>query len=173
MTSRIVSTSGSPQAPSTLLSLRKPDDLHWDMQPVQLAITRRAYELFRSRGCEHGHDWEDWFRAESELLRSVSVSMSESTDHISVLANVFGFGPKELEVAVETSQIIILGKKATPAAESAGKPEYTEPDQILKFIDLPKEVKPETAIVELRDGVLSFELTIAARQKIETATVAA
>ncbi len=32
-----------------------------------LRITRHAYELFERRGCEHGHDWEDWFRAESEL----------------------------------------------------------------------------------------------------------
>ena len=40
------------------------------MQEVQLAIARRAYELFEARGREHGHDWEDWFRAESELLRT-------------------------------------------------------------------------------------------------------
>jgi hypothetical protein len=39
----------------------------WEMQQAHLAIARRAYELFETRGCEHGHDWEDWFRAESEL----------------------------------------------------------------------------------------------------------
>jgi len=39
----------------------------WEMQLVHIAIERRAYELFETRGCEHGHDWEDWFRAESEL----------------------------------------------------------------------------------------------------------
>lgn len=44
-------------------------DLNWEwyMQQVHPAIARRAYELFEMRGCEHGHDWEDWFRAESEL----------------------------------------------------------------------------------------------------------
>jgi len=25
-------------------------------------ITRRAYEIFASRGYGHGHDWEDWFK---------------------------------------------------------------------------------------------------------------
>ncbi len=25
-------------------------------------ITRRAYEIFASRGNGHGHDWEDWFK---------------------------------------------------------------------------------------------------------------
>jgi hypothetical protein len=30
-------------------------------------VTRRAYELYEQRGGEHGHDWDDWFRAEQEL----------------------------------------------------------------------------------------------------------
>ncbi len=30
-------------------------------------IARRAYERFRARGEEHGHDQEDWFEAEREL----------------------------------------------------------------------------------------------------------
>ena len=30
-------------------------------------IARRAYERFRARGEEHGHDQEDWFAAEREL----------------------------------------------------------------------------------------------------------
>jgi hypothetical protein len=37
------------------------------MQEEHLAIESHAYEFFETRGCEHGHDWEDWFRAESEL----------------------------------------------------------------------------------------------------------
>ena len=55
--------------PSQPLSLRKTEDLNWEwhMQQVHPAIARRAYELFEMRGCEHGHDWEDWFRAKSEL----------------------------------------------------------------------------------------------------------
>jgi len=50
------------EPPTTLLNLRNVEDLHWEMQQVQLAIARRAYELFETGGCEHGHDWEDWFR---------------------------------------------------------------------------------------------------------------
>jgi hypothetical protein len=32
------------------------------------AVERRAYELFQARGCDHGCDLEDWFRAEREIL---------------------------------------------------------------------------------------------------------
>jgi hypothetical protein len=30
-------------------------------------IARRAYEIYCERGCEHGHDTEDWDQAEREL----------------------------------------------------------------------------------------------------------
>jgi hypothetical protein len=30
-------------------------------------IAGRAYELFLARGCRHGDDWADWFRAETEI----------------------------------------------------------------------------------------------------------
>lgn len=33
----------------------------------QTAISARAYELWRERGCPSGSDQEDWFRAEQEL----------------------------------------------------------------------------------------------------------
>ncbi len=31
-------------------------------------IRLRAYQLFEERGYEHGHDIEDWLRAEIEIL---------------------------------------------------------------------------------------------------------
>ena len=146
------------------------------MQQLQLAITRRAYELFDARGGEHGHDWEDWFQAESELLRPVSVSMSESDDRISVRANVLGYEENELKVSIEPRRITILGKKETSATQSeGGKVEYIDwsPDQILKFIDLATEVMPQSAVVELRSGLLSFELHKAPARKVETGVIAA
>ena len=37
--------------------------------PTEEQIQARAYEFFVERGCEHGHDVEDWLAAESELNR--------------------------------------------------------------------------------------------------------
>lgn len=36
--------------------------------PRNEEIARRAHEIFLARGGEHGHDLEDWLRAERELL---------------------------------------------------------------------------------------------------------
>jgi hypothetical protein len=35
---------------------------------LQGRVALRAYQLFESRGRVHGRDWEDWFRAEKEIL---------------------------------------------------------------------------------------------------------
>jgi HSP20 family protein len=162
-----------PEPPVALLSLSNPEDLRWQMQPVQLAIARRAYELFETRGCEHGHDWEDWFRAESEVLRPVSTSTSESADLLSVRANVLGFEENELNVSVEPKRITILGKKEVSATGTVGaKPIDGYPDQILQVIDLATEVMPESAVVELQAGQLKFELHKTER-KAEPAVTAA
>ncbi len=34
-------------------------------------IARRAYQLFVERGGAHGHDVDDWFQAEREILLEV------------------------------------------------------------------------------------------------------
>lgn len=164
------STPQKSDSPAQLLSLKNIEDLNWEMQQVQLAIARRAYELFEQRGCEHGHAWEDWFRAESELLRPVSVVTSESDDRISVRANVFGFEEKELSVAVEPRRVAILGKKQVSVTESeGGKIEYIDwdPDLIMKLVTLAADVMPESARVELLAGVLKLELVKAARPSNE------
>lgn len=35
--------------------------------PTKKQIAARAYELYSQRGCEDGHDVEDWLNAEKEL----------------------------------------------------------------------------------------------------------
>jgi hypothetical protein len=35
-------------------------------------ITRCAYDLYLTRGCEHGHDVDDWLQAERDLRDAVS-----------------------------------------------------------------------------------------------------
>ena len=35
-------------------------------------IAKRAFELYCERGCQDGHDVEDWLRAERELRKTAS-----------------------------------------------------------------------------------------------------
>ena len=42
-----------------------------DVGPLELneeIIRQRAYQLFEERGCESGHELDDWLQAEAEVL---------------------------------------------------------------------------------------------------------
>ena len=41
-------------------------------------IRLRAYQLYEGRGCEHGHDLDDWFEAEAEIFGKKSAGTAES-----------------------------------------------------------------------------------------------
>lgn len=165
-----------PEPPATVLQVRDPERVRWEMQPLQLAIARRAFELFEKRGSEHGHDWEDWFKAESEFLRPVSIATSESEDRVSIRANVLGFTENELQISIEPRRLAILGKKEAGASRTeAGSIRRADqyPDQILRLIDLTKEIDPGRAVIELQAGMLRFELPKATKQIQRTPTAAA
>ncbi len=144
------------QTPAKTVQPCSPDSIQWDIQEIQLAIARRAYELFETRNREHGHDWEDWFQAETELLRPVSIAISEAVDRFSVRANVLGFSDNEVKVAVEPKRISIVGRKNLEQGTAQSADFY--PDQILRSIDLSSEIDPQGSVVELQTGVLKFEL---------------
>jgi HSP20 family molecular chaperone IbpA len=156
---KIVGPSIDP--PTTPIVPVEPDRLWWIMQQTQLEIARRAYELFKARGGEHGHDWDDWFRAESELLCPVSVALAEGPQQISVRVNVLGFNHNELKIGVEPQRIVVFGEKKVGAIEAeGGMVEHINwcPDQILQTIHLSGPIDPGRAVITLRSGVLTFEL---------------
>jgi hypothetical protein len=48
---------------------KKPKNPATESHPnLEEEIRRRAYELYEARGCEAGHDLDDWRRAEEEVV---------------------------------------------------------------------------------------------------------
>ena len=132
------------------------------------AITQRAYEIFEGNGHRFGHDLDDWFKAEMDLLHPVHVNIAESGDSLEVKAEVPGFSEKEIEVSVEPSRLTITGKRETQTkTEKKGKTVYSEfcSDQILRVVDLPATVDAEKATATLKNGVLQLTIPKAARTK--------
>ena len=43
-------------------------------------IRVRAYQLYEKRGCEHGHDFEDWLEAEAEVFGKKPATAAEAED---------------------------------------------------------------------------------------------
>ena len=146
------------------------------MQEINDLIARRAYELFASRGFTDGHHFEDWHRAESEILRPIPLEVTETETELAVRAEVPGFDEKDLEVRVEPRRLIIAGKRQEASEKMKGKIVYTErhTNQIFRVLDLPTSIDPSDVKATLSDGVLEVMLSkVRGGKKIPVLTKAA
>jgi HSP20 family protein len=138
-------------------------------QEVTESITRRAYELFESRGFAHGHDGDDWMRAQSEILLNVPVDIRETETELTVRADVPGFNGETLEIRVAPRSICIDGMRHEKSEQNEGNTVYSErhADRIFRVLDLPSEVDPDTMDLTLNDGILEIRVSkVATVEKI-------
>jgi len=124
------------------------------------SISRRAFEIFSSNGHGFGHDLEDWFKAESELLHPVHMKVAESDEAVSVTAEVPGFEAKDLEIKLEPTRLTVSGKRETKEEQKKGKTTHQEycANEILRIVELPAEVDATKAQAKLKNGVLEMQL---------------
>jgi HSP20 family protein len=160
----------------TQLHLVRPDQIFDRMKQTFDTVARRAFEIFEHNGRRLGHELEDWFQAERELLHPVAVDISETDSALTVELEVPGFTEKEIEVGVEPRRLTVTGKRATREEKKKGKTVYSEQrsNEIFRAVALPAEVDPaDEAIKATYDrGVLTITLpkrgTPAAREiKVE------
>jgi HSP20 family protein len=142
-------------------------DLLAQFDRIYDSIARRAFELFESNGRWFGHDLDDWFRAESEILHPLALELKETDGDFTVRAETPGFSAKDLEISLEPRCLKIAGKRQTKEEEKKGKVIRSElhADQILRAIDLPADVDTSKASATLKDGVLTIDLPKAAHAK--------
>jgi HSP20 family protein len=147
-----------------------------EMKDFSQSVARRAYDFFESRGRELGHELEDWFRAESELLRPVPAEITENNERITVSAEVPGFSANEIKVSVEPEYLVISGRSEQKTEEKAEQMVYSDrrSRQFCRSLELPAQVDPATATATLKDGILELTLAKAAVSKavnVEVKTV--
>jgi HSP20 family molecular chaperone IbpA len=148
----------------TLVNLVPIQSLSERIQEMHNLIARRAYELYEGRGCEPGHDLEDWCRAESELLPAVPAGFMQSDRVLIVDAAVPGFDAETLQVSVEPRRITLIGKREA-ATEAGSRPRSLE---IFRVVDLPVEVDPSRTTATLKRGILEVVAPKAGKATVES-----
>ena len=131
------------------------------------SIARRAFERFEVNGRLIGHDLEDWFNAETEVLHPVKINMKETESSLLVQAEVPGFTAKDLEIRVEPRRLTIGGKREVNEEQKKGKTVYQEhrSDEIFRVFDLPVEVDSQKVTATLKNGVLELQMPTSAKAK--------
>jgi len=143
------------------------EKLFEQMREFSRSIARRAYEFFEARGRQFGNDLDDWFRAESELMRSIPVEVKEKEDKITIRAEVPGFAANEIKVSVEPKFLVICGISEKPMEEKKEQTVLSEfrSNRFYRELAFPTDVDPAKAAVTLKDGMLELVLSKAATSK--------
>ncbi len=131
------------------------------------AIARRAFELFQKRGYRFGHELEDWFKAERELLRKVPIEIKELDKDLHIRAQVPGFTADTLKVSIEPTRITIKGEIEEKSEKKDKDAIYSEwkSNKIFRAFDLPRRVEADKAKATIQDGVLMLTIPKAAETK--------
>jgi len=142
----------------------EPHTLDARLNKLSEEISHRAYEIFENNGRRFGHDLEDWFNAESEILPPFDLGIRESVDSLTVEAKVPGFRPNDLAVSLEPWQLTISGEKETKEEQTKGEEIYQGQysKQLIRVIDLPSEINSSKATATFKDGLLVIMLPKAA-----------
>jgi HSP20 family molecular chaperone IbpA len=126
---------------------------------ISAAVARRAYELFQARGSQHGHDCEDWVRAESELLTPIPATIIDRDGAVTVRAELCGLMGKDVEVLAEPRHLIVRPGKQTSNQDKGRAVFQGEMSaEMFRVLDLPSEVDPHNMKATIEKEVLEVTL---------------
>lgn len=112
---------------------------------IQSTVSKRAYEIFERRGCQHGFHLENWAAAERELLRD---DFDGDTSQFHFLIEC----PRDPEVttilSLTTHSLIVFRNHAGHVGEGDNGPD------VLSVHILPEEIDPSQADIKAAEGLL-------------------
>lgn len=128
------------------------------MADMSKQIAQRAFDFFTQRGGEFGRELEDWFKAETELLRPVPVEMTHDGKNVIVRASVAGFKPDEIEISIKDNVLMVSGKTEREEKRQDEKTFYSEwkSNRFSRSLTLPQDVDADRTKAKLTDGVLEI-----------------
>lgn len=119
------------------------------IRDMQQLIARRAYELYQARGQGSGKEWDDWFRAESELIPVLDGHVTDSGQRLTVRCRIPHLDSKSVKVGVQGHRVMIWGR--------SGRPLDSEPEKILR-IDLPRQVEASEVNAQMYGELLTLDI---------------
>jgi len=125
------------------------------MNETREVIAQRAYEIYQSRGGEHGADQDDWFQAEGELLPRLEIDFKVTDDTVQLTAFVPGFDATDLEVVVGHRRAVICGIHPDSKWTADVSPNKKK---VMRVVELPFDVNPGAAEATLKSGTLRIVL---------------
>jgi HSP20 family molecular chaperone IbpA len=124
-------------------------------QAIHQKIGERARLLFEESGQAPGNDEANWFRAESEILRS-GLQVRESGSWVAINASIPDASGHRIQILVRPKRVIVRARRQ--AATEGPSVEGTNCDQqdIFLATNLNVEVNASSAVASFRDRNLQL-----------------
>ena len=144
----------------TLKTLPVFEEIEKRTQQVQC----RAFELFERRGCEFGHEVEDWLKAERELFDWPTAEMIEKDKDYEFQMALAGFDAKDVGVTASPSEIIVHAQNESAKKSEESSVVWTEfgSNDVYRRFRVPQPIDAEKTKATLDKGVLRITAVKAA-----------
>jgi HSP20 family molecular chaperone IbpA len=134
-----------------------------EMEQLQDAISRRAYDLFQDNGSIPGRELDDWLAAEHEMISKPPIDFSEKDGRFEVRVAVPGIDPTDLEVQVTSACLLVKGEMKHAHADENATVHACEfsAGALFRFIEFPKRIDPDRVRAEFSNGMLILTARVA------------
>jgi HSP20 family molecular chaperone IbpA len=121
-------------------------------------IRAKAWESFEKRGFELGHDLDDWFKAEREILGWPAAEMADRGENYELQVTLPGFDAKEVEVTVSPAEIIVHAAAKREEKGERGNVVWSEfgSNDLFRRFEMPKDIDINKATANLDNGILKI-----------------
>src|SRR5580658_9857685 len=120
-------------------------------------VRDRAFNHFEQRGQIVGNDWDDWLRAEREVLWQPHAEMFENANAIVLRVAVPGFGPKSIQITATPHSLLIQGTEPHRHNGLEDRLHFCEFGQdLFRRFDLPARIDPNRVFATLDKGILDI-----------------
>ncbi len=118
------------------------------LEDVKERIALRAYENFLDRGGDHGHDLDDWFNAERELIIKADPTLTVQGEDVFIEMTLPETDFHNVAVHISPSQFVVSSD------------ENEDGRQLCQVIDLPFEIFEGSVDAEQLDNSLRITAAV-------------
>jgi len=145
------------------IRFRTVDSVLDDVERMQRRVVTRAEEIFRERGHALGHALEDWMKAERETIWRPALEVRRTQDAFVVEAAVAGMDPKQFDLQVTPTQLVLAAHVHHADREQEGEVVLCEfaNGPLFRSYTFPEPINPARVSAEYRNGLLCVTAPLA------------
>jgi len=129
--------------------------LRQEIQMLHDRISRKAYDVYQTRGAADGSSLDDWLRAEREVRWAPQEELQETDRAFHVMIGVSAVADETIEVTLLPEMIILRGASENGCDTQCGTDSYEpSPKVLFRRIVFPSQIGTESAVIRLEADLL-------------------